>query len=460
MKAVLSGAEDMSMGNFVAECAVRRKQKKVRYLEIARPHYGYQGPTLAHPEWNIRNARSAPLKEPHMFQRYYHLRNLQLRTELLVKLQPKQQQTSHEQQQGQSHNSSNYNNNNNTKLKTAVCLDTSLFGPNLNFFDVIEWVIYQRLLGFDHVFMTYIASSCLNKPGFDELQRLPYVTLQENKNSTGQNATYDDAILGFSRGAHILAGECDRLCVMETCLQTTAKQNYDWIFFAGVGQYLWFNQTMGINDFVARYGTDYDMLSFGRYLYSPKHQQRQPHDEDNHHILANDTIDPISGFWAENYPFTASTYCEKRTASGLLPDPCPMWPGRSKVMVRPAEYLGKFHKINIHGNTFEEKPVGHFQPIKGERAMHLPMTLAHLKQWSVNTRTIGPPTLVEKAETLVITPNDDQPCDGWVFYSDQGTKNVTLHYDAGLKDWFKYVASRGPYPDGCSQLVPSERPPK
>jgi hypothetical protein len=433
MAAVLVGAEDMSMGNFVAECA---NKSHVRYLAMARPDYGRQGPTIAHPD---SPRKSAPLKEPHMFERYYHLRNLVVRTEVLQRQQLQ-------------------NIEDRTNPKIAVCVDTSLFGTDINFFDVIEWVAYQRLLGFDQVFMTYIEKDCHDQPGFQELLRLPYLTIAENFNSFENNATQDDAILGVRKGSLVLAGACDRLCIIQRCLKTTAWENYDWVWFASVGQYLWFNQNMGVKDFVSQHGKYHDMLSFGRYIYSPKH--REGHDDDRRGAVA----EPISGFWAEDYPFTAKTYCEKRTVSGQIPDPCPMWLGRSKVMIRPSVYQGPFfflglfnkaHKIKIHGNVFEEMSNGQFQAQAGERAMHLPMDIAHMKQWSVNTRTVGPSTMMDKGKELVITPKDESVLDGWEFYSDFGTKNVTMHYDAGLKDWFNYVSSRGPYPNSCSKLTSS-----
>jgi hypothetical protein len=417
--AVLPGAEDMSMGNFVAECSA--SHKPVRYLNIARPDYGRQGPTMAHTEWS--RSRSAPLKEPHLFQRYYHLRNLLVRSEQLSRDTSKAMEP-----------------------KMAICLDNSLFGENLNFFDIIEWVIYHRLLGFDRVFMTYIGPSCHGKPGFEELLRLPYLTIAENLNSFGRNATQHDTISGVTKGSPVLGGACDQLCVIQNCLNTTAQQKYDWVWLATVGQFLWFNQTMGVKDFVNQHGQDHQMLSFGRYMYSSKHN-------DN---WRGAVAEPISGFWAEDYPFTAKIYCAKRTSSGQIPDPCPMWQGHAKVMIHPSTFLGNFHtKIKIHGNAFKELSDGQFNVQEGERAMQLPMEIAHLKQWSVSGN--GPSKMVDKGKELVTTPNDGSVLDGWEFYSDLGTRNVTMHYDAGLKDWFKYVASRGPYPSSCSKLTSSKK---
>lgn len=429
------------MGNFVAECSANHKP--VRYLNVARPNYGNQGPTMAHPEWSVVNTKSAPLKEPRMFERYYHLRNLIVRTEQMNRDENKTEQMSGDK-------------NTAMEPKMAICLDNSLFGSDINFFDIIEWVVYHRLLGFDQVIMSYIGPSCINKPGFEDLRRLPYVTIAENILSAVDIATADNAVLGVTKGSRVLAGACDRQCIIQNCLKTTGQKKYDWVWVASVGEYLWFNQTIGVKEFVSRHGQDHDMLSFGRYMYSPKHQQGN-HGEDEGGAAAG----PISGFWAEDYPFTAKTYCEKRTASGLIPDPCPMWPGRAKFMIRPIPFLGKFHnKLKVHGNVFADKPDGQFQVKSGERALHLPMEVAHMKQWSVNTRTIGPSRMVNKGEQLVIMPKDGRALGGWKFYSDSGTKNVTMFYDAGLKDWFKYVASRGPHPDFCSRLIPSTRPPK
>jgi hypothetical protein len=61
---------------------------------------------------------------------------------------------------------------------TAALCHKTLFG-DIDLWMVLDWVAYNRLLGFDRIFMSYVPS-VMNLEGFEELNSLPYVTLFEN----------------------------------------------------------------------------------------------------------------------------------------------------------------------------------------------------------------------------------------------------------------------------------------
>jgi hypothetical protein len=61
-----------------------------------------------------------------------------------------------------------------SNITTALCC-RAMFGT-IDFSRVALWVAYNRLLGFDHVFLWY-HDAIADFPGFDELKSLPYVTL-------------------------------------------------------------------------------------------------------------------------------------------------------------------------------------------------------------------------------------------------------------------------------------------
>ena len=61
-------------------------------------------------------------------------------------------------------------------VSVAICFKT-LFGE-IDLGIVLQWAAYNRLLGFDHIFMWY-RPEMMNNARFQELKSLPYVTLTE-----------------------------------------------------------------------------------------------------------------------------------------------------------------------------------------------------------------------------------------------------------------------------------------
>lgn len=295
-------------------------------------------------------------------------------------------------------------------LKTAVCYKTLFGAVDLERFT--QWVAYNHLLGFDHVFAWYLPG-LRDYDGFDTLANLPYVTLLENK---------DDTILTeINPGYEILHGSGDQRAVERLCLRETAK-DYDWVMFADADEYLWFHENIGLKEFIHRYGGNNTYLSFGKKMYTRTHS----------------VDDRDSGFGLDMYPFNAGPFCSVppdtkgsswsalRTKYSLSNPVCPMHFGRSKVIVQPRAH----DHVSVHGNHY---------PDPDRKSIHYSVHVAHFKEWpklfdEVDTRLQGRMNFtVFRNESLSIhdlKSGHQSNADG----------SYNMFYDDQLHDWFEFVA--------------------
>jgi hypothetical protein len=277
-------------------------------------------------------------------------------------------------------------------ITTAICHRT-LHG-NLDMQKIFNFVSYYRLLGFDHVFFWY-RPNIAQRPQFDELKALPYVTLTE-----------------YTGG-----GEHEgQMVVEEACLsQPKFAANYTWAFPIDLDEYLWYRWSEPIYKFVVHRLADFHYVSIGKSIYTQRHAVA---------LERND-----SGFGLDRYAFTAGSYCYNHPKEYY----CPTWRGRAKILVQPSLH----NVVLIHGyNDLHLHPGG----------THLLPIYAHLKEWptylasSVNT-TVRPDRIPfyvsreDEVDTHSTMESHVQTEDGL----------VPLWYDDRLRDWFSFVAQ------GCPQ---------
>ena len=141
-------------------------------------------------------------------------------------------------------------------ITTALCHKT-LFG-DVDLSTVALWAKYNHLLGFDHIFIGYLPDVA-NLTGFQKLADLPYITMY--KNTLGRLKRYP---MGYLRIDRSRPG--DQLWDIKECLSNFAK-SYDWVFLADSDEFLWFNQTVPLKEFLHLY-RDFNYLSFGKYVYT------------------------------------------------------------------------------------------------------------------------------------------------------------------------------------------------
>jgi hypothetical protein len=288
-----------------------------------------------------------------------------------------------------------------SNITAAVCFKT-LFG-DIDLGIVLQWVAYNRLMGFDHVFMFY-RPEMASKPRFTELASLPYVTLTEYTKGNRKNY-YNQA-------------KTENMCLSEKRFAA----DYDWALLADIDEFLWFPERHGIKPFLEQQqARNLTYLSFGKQMYTMKHRV-----DFAAHEYTLDTKD-MSHFPLSKFPFYIKNFCYGKRRGEPL---CPTWQGRAKVIVKPKHH----QKIDVHGNIF------HPDPAKG--TIHFHPDIAHFMEWPYifGGRNI---TLQEKksfqfqSESQVGIHNLER-----AFKSDaDGT--FTMQYDRQLEDWFQYVIGRG-----------------
>jgi hypothetical protein len=288
-----------------------------------------------------------------------------------------------------------------SNITAAVCFKT-LFG-DIDLGIVLQWVAYNRLMGFDHVFMFY-RPEMTSKPRFAELASLPYVTLTEYTEGNRKN--------------YYNQWKTEKLCLSEKRFAA----DYDWALLADIDEFLWFPERQGIKPFLAQQqARNLTYLSFGKQMYTMNHRVDFAAQE-----YKIDTKD-MSHFPLSKFPFYIKNFCYGRRIGEPL---CPTWKGRAKVIVQPKHH----QKIDVHGNIL------HPDPAKG--TIHFHPDTAHFMEWPYifGGRNI---TLQEKkpfqvqSESQVGIHNLER-----AFKSDAGG-NFTLQYDHQLEDWFQYVIGRG-----------------
>lgn len=302
-------------------------------------------------------------------------------------------------------------------------------------------------MGFDRIFVFY-RPEIQQLPFWEELRALPYVTLTEqplgspidNYNQTGTES----------------------LCLTDN--QFGAK--YDWVFFADVDEYLWFDELISVKQFLQRH-KHRSYLSFGKQMHSLSNrvmntniqnangnsQQRQSNLANQEYISAKNT----SSFAVADYPFYMKHFCLHKSRKNH--PICPTWRGRAKVMVRPTVHT----KINVHGtfyhnqldhddakNTTDNNNSSPLVDTGGGTRIHFHPDVAHIKEWpeifDAHTVTRRTP------ERFVVTSQDEVhihnihtgflPLEG-----DEGNFLVAngqwqVEYDSDLRHWFDFVIGR------------------
>ena len=412
-------AEDASFGNFVGNC---HSVGPVRPVLMGMANtLTKQGPSVAH-----------PIKDPHTYEKYYHLRNLIRRSQNIV------------------------GKNNNNGASAAIChshkpLDK---GDNIDLYSVMEWAVYHHLLGFDRIFVTYLAGG-EKIPAFQELGNLPFVTLTAHHRKNGD--------------------KCDEICLAKKCLKEDAT-NYDWVLLADSIEFLWFNQTIGIKEFLKQ-NTQSSLMYFDHHIYSSRHRSTTTETTTLTTLQKSLTAsekDPstrkiTSGFYAENFPYRSSRqkYCKQKEWNGEL---CKsQWRGLSKVMVRPKDYANAtsgnifWQGLEEHiGSANENNQVMNItmkttttNNAEGINVRNIPLEHAHFKQWpgfngAPSSSLLASRNFPTRFSGLSLDKED------WGRHSarsdcEQAGNGEKSHdidceellRDDLVKDWFGFVAQRG-----------------
>lgn len=143
-----------------------------------------------------------------------------------------------------------------TNITVAMC-HKALYGP-VNMTRVIHWASYYYDLGFDRIFIWYIPD-ITTLPGFDELERLPFVTLVPNL--TGKPKQYKNSYQ-IDRGS-----PGNQLDDIQQCL-TEIASGYDWVMMADSDEFLWFRQHVGVKGFLSSLDPSTSYCSFGKWMYT------------------------------------------------------------------------------------------------------------------------------------------------------------------------------------------------
>jgi Glycosyltransferase family 92 len=270
---------------------------------------------------------------------------------------------------------------------------------------------YHHLLGFDHFYFFYRDEVTI-LPNWDELVSHPVVTLIEWNNIGTLESYYNQA-----SGTEV------------ECLTKYAAQ-YDWVYIADIDEYLFLGKKDRTNDplllslltsnyyerinqedngyIITPYSSSNDdneiltvkellhiynnmtYLSFGKRQYSLDHYAINGSDVDSTWMMTTNyriqtvstrhdnnhaTLRPDTNFILSKYPYYMNSYfCHHRghRRGAVI---CPVWRGRSKVMVRP-----QYHRfIDVHG-TYGEGDLKKSH-IHNGTVMHFHPALYHIKEW-------------------------------------------------------------------------------
>lgn len=288
-----------------------------------------------------------------------------------------------------------------SEITAAVCFKT-LFG-DIDLGTVLQWAAYNRLLGFDHIFMFY-RPEVMDHPRFEELNSLPFVTLTENRKGNRENYY-------------------DQWRTEKKCLNRSEfAANYDWAMVADIDEYLQFSKHFGIKQFLQRYD-NLHYLSLGKYMYSLDHRTDVG--------LHNHKIDTSRNdhFAVSKYPFNMKHYCYHHRRKGK--PVCPSWRGRAKVIVRPS----KVHKIDVHGN------LAHPKRENGE--LHLHPTEARFLEWPEIFEAHNV-TRHEHPQSFMVKDHEEVHIHDVrkAFLPADKQGNFLVEYDDKLQQWFDFVIGR------------------
>lgn len=306
--------------------------------------------------------------------------------------------------------------NNHYNITAAVCYKT-LFGTQLDLSLVLQWVAYNRLLGFDHIYMHY-RPEVTDLPRWDELQKLPFVSLTLNLDGTRDNYYNQD--------------QTDR-----QCLRNLAKLNYDWVMVADLDEYLRFpHGSKGVKHFLhAQTANNRTYLSFAKHMHTLDH--RIDRDATNYRLL-DGTVEQDDAtqvpFVLQQYPFYMDNFCYSPKRQGAMY--CPTWQGRAKVIVNPAH----FQDIQVHGTIFrmQKLPWAQHFIASHHRAyfMEWPYLLsAH----NVTQHENGKSFSVRQEEEVHIHNLNNA-------FKPNRDGSFTVYYDDKLEKWFSAIVERARVP--------------
>jgi Glycosyltransferase family 92 len=274
---------------------------------------------------------------------------------------------------------------------------------------------YNRLLGFDRIFMFY-RPEVTQLPRWNELVQLPFVALTEQTSGTRQNY-YNQA-------------KTETMCLHNERFAA----RYDWVLTADIDEYLWFPEHIGVKEFLQRH-ENATYLSFGKQMHSLSN--RVDVSMTNYKL---DTSKDSTHFAVSNYPFYMKYFCARR---GRKNHPiCPKYWGRAKVMIRPQRHVDQ--TIAVHGTI-------DYSALNNITTIHFHPDVAHFKEWP---ELFAPHNVTKRAPTDFVVTSQEQVSihnmhtgftpiggDGGRFLVWNGQWPV--HYDEHLKEWFDFVAGRG-----------------
>ena len=285
-------------------------------------------------------------------------------------------------------------------ITAAICHKT-IFG-HVDLPHVTEWALYHRLLGFDHIYIWHVPDVA-TREHFAELAALPFVTMVPNTIGT---------MIHYERGLRMDRGKPgNQLDDEKECLQKVAV-DYDWVFLADADEFLWL-KNVTVKDWMREY-KDLTYMSFGKWQYTTKY----------YHNTSS-----TKHFEIQNFPFTARSLCyhhDNKERRGR--EYCPMWKGRSKLIVRP-----KYHpEVQVHGRKARpRKPHQHFATSQ-----------AHIKEWP----SVYKPGLVRQWReptdyNFLSNETDLHFVPEGLKANEDGTFN--MYYDDQLDTWIDFVVRAG-----------------
>lgn len=276
---------------------------------------------------------------------------------------------------------------------------------------------YYRLLGVERIFAWYEPDVAQNATRWTELRTTTsdYLTLLPMTDDPHESS-------GTKKYHNQQRAE-------QKCLTRYARQ-YDWALFQDADEFFWWSQRGNLVDFFIEY-EQYDYISLGKYMYTMKHRYHETKEDTalSSTMAINAMTDPHQYFRVEAHPFTPGSYCYLRRG-----DPhCPTWIGRSKVFLRP----GRHQRVGVHGDVGSLRKPG---------AIHLPTSVAHLKEWVL----LHSPAL--RADGMVHNTTESFLVDSTEeirTYAAMQAHNLTedgrleVKYDPEVREWMSFVVREG-----------------
>lgn len=292
-----------------------------------------------------------------------------------------------------------------SNITAAVCYKT-LFG-NIDISLVLQWVAYNRLLGFDHIFLFY-RPNVASLEYFDVLQRLPYVTLTVNTKGNKKDYYQQE--------------KTDTMCLS----QPNFAGNFDFAMVADIDEYLRFPKLppgSGIKDFLQiQKAKNLTYLSFGKRMYTLDH--RTDMEAINYKI---ETKRQNAPFVLSQYPFYMEYFCYGRRKG--TPN-CPSWMGRAKLIVNPKQH----QHIKVHGIYFHTDNIPY--------AHHFHPSEAFFMEWP---HIFSPHNVTHQqaAKAFTVVHEDEVHIHNMKeAFLPNKDGSYSVKYDANIQEWFLNVIRR------------------